>query len=261
MKHRIKFLIAAALLSAPLVRAADTATLRFQNGTVRTLGDLTVQDGTIFLPKDQIRVAVSTIRKIDFSFDTLSVEQCEALFNAGEFEKLAAMLNTALTPLKPFEAFPGNLDPFLRWQMRAQFWTGQYDELRQRAELLRTRKSSFAAEAALYEVLALIEEDKSAEAATAFAAVNNPEADFPAMTELIRGRLAMAEKKYPAALQHFSNVIVFHSRDAEWMPAATFYEGKVYRKTGYLVAALNIAEELELAYPDTVWSRRAAELK
>ena len=145
--------------------------------------------------------------------------------------------------------------------MRAQFWTKQYDKMRNRANLLQARKSSFAAEAALYEVLALIEENKFAEAAPAFAAVKNPEAVSPVMTEIIRGRMAMAEKKYPEALQHFSNGVVFHSRDPEWMPAATFYEGKVYKRTGYLVAALNIAEELELAYPDAVWSRRAAELK
>ena len=81
------------------------------------------------------------------------------------------------------------------------------------------------------------------------------------MAEFVRGRIAIAEKKYPEALQHFSNVIVFHSRDPEWMPAATFYEGVVYKKTGYLTAASNIVEELKLAYPDTVWSRRAAELK
>jgi TolA-binding protein len=110
-------------------------------------------------------------------------------------------------------------------------------------------------------VLMLIEKDQPAEAARALAAVNSPDAEAPAMTEFVRGRLSLAEKKYPEALQHFSNVIVFHSRDPEWMPAATFYEGAVYKRTGYTEAAANIAEELEMAYPDTVWSRRAAELK
>ncbi len=119
----------------------------------------------------------------------------------------------------------------------------------------------FAQGESLEAVLALIDQKQPAEAARAFAALKNPEATSPALTEIVRGRLAMTEKKYPEALQHFSNVIVFHSRDPEWMPAATFYEGVVYKRTGYLVAALNIAEELELAYPDTDWSRRAAELK
>ena len=110
-------------------------------------------------------------------------------------------------------------------------------------------------------VLKLIEGNQPAEAARAFAALENPDARSPAMAEFIRGRMALAEKKYPEALQHFSNVVVFHSRDPEWMPAATFYEGVVYKKTGYLAAASNIVEELKLAYPDTVWSRRATELK
>ena len=110
-------------------------------------------------------------------------------------------------------------------------------------------------------VLALIDQDKPAAAARAFAAVKAPDMHTPALAEFVRGRVAFADKKYPEALQHFSNVIVFYSRDPEWMPAATFYEGLVYKKTGYLTAASNISEELELAYPDTVWSRRATELK
>jgi len=110
-------------------------------------------------------------------------------------------------------------------------------------------------------VLKLIDGNQTAEAARAFSAVKNPDARSPAMAEFVRGRLALAEKEYPQALQHFSNVVVFHSRDPEWMPAATFYEGVVYKKTGYLKAASNIVAELELAYPGTEWSRRAAELK
>lgn len=110
-------------------------------------------------------------------------------------------------------------------------------------------------------VLTLIDEGQTAKAASAFAGLNIPDATSPAMAEFVRGRLALAGKKYPQALQHFSNVIVFHSRDPEWMPAATFYEGVVYKRTGYLTAASNIVEELEMAYPNTVWSARAAELK
>ncbi len=110
-------------------------------------------------------------------------------------------------------------------------------------------------------VLKLIDGNQVAEASRAFAALKNPDALSPAMAEFVRGRLSLAEKKYPAALQHFSNVIVFHSRDLEWMPAATFYEGIVYKRTGYLAAASNIVAELEMAYPGSEWSRRAAELK
>ena len=261
MKQRINILIITALLATPIVQAANTATLRFQNGAVRTLSDLTVQDGKIALPDDQISVAVSTIANIDVEFETLSVEQCESRFAAAEFNELAAQMDAALAPLKPFEAIPGNLDAFFHWQMRARFWAGQYDSVLRRAELLKTQESPFAAEAALYAVLAMIEEGQMADAATAFATLKNLEAALPTMTQFIRGRLAMAEKKYPEALQFFSNGVVFHSRDSEWMPASTFYEGMVYKRTGYLVAALNIAEELELAWPDTVWSRRAMELK
>ncbi len=261
MKQQLNFWIGIVLLSALFAQAENSATIRFQNGAVRTLKSLTVQDGNIFLPDDQISVAISTIANIDMTFDTLSLQQCETLYRSGEFRKLAKLLDAALTPLKMFEAFPGNLDPFVRWQLRANFWIKKYDVVFDRADLLKTRKSPFVDEASLYAVLALIEEKKITEATNAFAAIQNPEAISPAMTEVIRGRLAMAEKKYSEALQHFANGVVHHGRDAEWLPAATFYEGMVCRKTGYLVAALNIAEELELAYPDSIWSRRAVELK
>ena len=52
MKHLIYCVIAAALLAAPLAQAANTATLRFQNGVVQTLNDLTVRDGKIALPDE-----------------------------------------------------------------------------------------------------------------------------------------------------------------------------------------------------------------
>jgi len=261
MKQRVIFWMGIALLSTIFVHAEDVATIRFQNGAVRTLKSLTVQGGELLLPDDQISVAVSTIANFDMAFDSLSLKQCETLYHAGEYEKLAELLNATLASLKPFESFPGNLDPFIRWQLRANFWAKKYEIMRNRVDLLKARKSPFASEASLYAVLALIEEKKMAEAGAAFEAIQKPEAISPVMTEVILGRLAMGEKKYPEALQHFANVVVYHSRDAEWLPYATFYEGAIYKRTGYLMAALNIAEELELAYPDSEWSRRAAELK
>jgi len=114
---------------------------------------------------------------------------------------------------------------------------------------------------ALNSVLKLIDQNQIKEASWALKPLQNPEAFAPAMTEYVRGRLALAERKYPEALQHFSNVVVFHNRDPKWMPAATFYEGLVYKKTGYLTAVSNVVEELKLTYPGSEWSRRADELK
>jgi hypothetical protein len=45
------------------------------------------------------------------------------------------------------------------------------------------------------------------------------------------------------------------------MPAATFYEGVSYKRTGYLEAAGNVSKELTEKYPGGYWSRRAEELK
>lgn len=66
--------------------------------------------------------------------------------------------------------------------------------------------------------------------------------------------------EYTEALQHLAQVSLAHRRDSEVTPAAVFLEGMIYKKTGQTNAAAYVAEELTLGWPESVWSRRAAEL-
>ncbi len=74
-------------------------------------------------------------------------------------------------------------------------------------------------------------------------------------------QIAFDRGEYTEALQHLAQVSLTHSRDSERMPAAVFLEGMIYKKTGQTNAAAYVAEELTLGWPESVWSRRAAELK
>jgi hypothetical protein len=75
-----------------------------------------------------------------------------------------------------------------------------------------------------------------------------------------QARLAFEREQYTEALQHLAQGSLAHSRDAEWTPAAVFLEGTIYKKTGQAEAAAYAAEELALGWPESIWSRRAAEL-
>jgi hypothetical protein len=74
-------------------------------------------------------------------------------------------------------------------------------------------------------------------------------------------RLAVEQGHYKEALQDLAQITIGHSRDGEWMPAALFYEGMVYKQTGRPEAAAYVAEELTVGWPASDWSRRAEELK
>jgi hypothetical protein len=71
----------------------------------------------------------------------------------------------------------------------------------------------------------------------------------------------MAKREYREALQDLAKIVVFYDGDREWMPAATFYEGVIYKRTGYLEAAGNVSKEMNELYPNGYWARRLAELK
>jgi hypothetical protein len=74
-------------------------------------------------------------------------------------------------------------------------------------------------------------------------------------------RLAVEQGQFTEALQNLAQITIVHSRDGEWVPAALFYEGVVYKKTGQPEAAAYVAEELTVGWPTSDWSRRTEELK
>jgi len=228
---------------------------------VRTLPELVLRDGTLVLAGENPAVPLSSVKTATFSFDNLTPESCDKLLNAGDYESAVRILSGALEPVKGGWIFPGNIDTYLGYAVRANFWTGRFGELRGAAAALQAKKSSFVPLAELYQILSLIEEGQANEASGLFRQIKDPEKISAPMTEYIKARLAMSEQDYNKALQHLAGIVVFHSRDPEWMPAAAFLEGMIYKRTGHADAAVSIVEELKRAYPETYWGVRAEELK
>jgi len=241
--------------------AAYKATVTSTAGGSWTTVKLVIQDQTLLLKGGKIQVPFQQVQSVNYSFIGFPPEKCTELLQNGEFEALESGLSEIMAPVLKLPAFQGNLDEYLLWLIRARFWAGKYDTIPGLITGLRNLRSPLTKEAGLYHILTILEQGKTEEAATLFQTLEKKEKlSATAMPEYIRGRLSFSAKKYKTALKYFSNVVVFHSRDLEWMPAATFYEGMVYKKTGYLVAAGHVADELKMVYPDTYWSRRASEL-
>lgn len=243
--------------------AADyEVTYTFVNGAKRTADNLVVQGGKVILAKDNLQVPFEQIAMADFTFEEpLPVEQCEILLKQASYNELAEQLEAFLSPVKQALNLPGNLDVYIQYNMRACFWTEQYEEALGLARILQAKGSRYAPLASLYELMIMLEEQQPVEdIRTALGKIENPEEISGAMVEYIRGRLALEDTKYDQALQHFARVLVYYRRDPEWVPAATFQEGTIYRSGGEYDKMSAVRKELKLAYPDRYWGERATEL-
>jgi len=258
-----KMMLFGLFAAAALTAVADyEVTYTFINGAKRTASDFVVQGGQVILAKENLQVPFEQIEKADFTFEEpLPVEQCEILLKQASYDELAEQLDVFLDPVKPALALPGNLDIYIQYKMRVCFWTEQYEEARGLARILQAKESSYAPLAALYEIMIMLEEFQPADQIrTALGEIENPEEASGAMVEYIEGRLALEDTNYDQALQHFSRVLVYYRRDPEWVPAATFQEGLIYRSGGEYDAMSEVRKELKLAYPNRYWGERAEEL-
>ena len=113
----------------------------------------------------------------------------------------------------------------------------------------------------LNQVLGLLDQNRADDAAALLETVPKTDNAFSPMKEYLQARLAFERGQYTEALQHLAQVENFGGRDSEWLPASVFLEGMVYKKTGQTEAATFAAQELVLGWPESVWSRRAEELK
>ncbi len=247
------------LAAASAVLADVKARITYDGAATDEVVNPSAQDNAVILPQGTL--PFSRISRMDFEFDGgLTAQQCETLFSKGAFDQLEQTLTAGLKQIVPFSGLPGNLDVYLTWLMKVQYWNGHYAEMNKTVELLRQRNAPSSGIAGLYAVLSAVEQKQSDEAEKMFAAINSPETVSVPMALFIRARLAIAKREYRTALQSLAGIVVQYSRDPEWMPAATLYEGLVYKRTGYLDAAGNVSKELIENYPDGYWARRRAEL-
>ncbi len=251
------------LLAVLSAQAGYQVELTFANGAKRSVTDLVVEADKVILAQENLQVPFDQIQSAVFTFDEpLSFDECEVFLKRCAYKDMITRLDALLNPVRQGFGLNGNLDGYLQYKMRACFWAKQYADASATADILQKKNSTYAPLAGLYQVLVLLEQNKPVDdVSRAFSQISDPEKISAPIAHFIRGRLAMETRSYEEALQHFSNIVVYNSRDPEWAPAAAFYEGVVYRRTGYLESASAIADELKIAYPDADWGRRADELK
>ena len=203
------------------------------------------------------RAKISSVR---FVIDPLSEENFRMLFAEGHYSEIIAVLNGYRSSLLAASDFPGNASDLLRWLLRACFWQGEYSSVQEINQSLRANHP-MAALSSFYETLGLLEQNRLDEASARLAVLETGNRIPPFMIEYVRARIAFDRKQYTEALQYLANVTLAHSRDSEWTPAGVFLEGMIYKKTGQTETVAYVAEELTLGWPESIWSRRAAELK
>ena len=233
--------------------ASAKVKVTFQSGVTRDMNSLTVRDGRILLP-DNTLIPLAQTASVEFVFDGFSFEQCRNLFDQGDYAGIVRRLADEKSSLLAAALLPGNAPDWLRMLFRAQFHSGDVAAMRSTVQALRAAGSPLAVEAIPYEILALIDENRIAEATKAFNALRSSE---NAAAELIRARLALAGGNYKEALQHLARLQAFHYREQEWMPGALFYESLVSKQADMPEAAGFAARELETLYPASRWCQMA----
>ena len=244
------------ILLSLLICGAVSAKVKvsLQNGVTRDMDSLTVRDGKLLLLPENTLIPLAQVVSAEFVFEGFSIEQCQNLFDQGDYAGAIRGLSDKKPSLLAAAPLQGNASDWLRMLFRAQFHSGDVAAMRSTVQTLRAAGSPLAVEAVPYEILALIDENRIAEATKAFEVLRQPD---PAAAEFIRARLAVAGGNYKEALQHLARLQAFHYREKEWMPGALFYEGLASKQVDMPEAAGFAVRELETLYPASRWCQMA----
>lgn len=112
----------------------------------------------------------------------------------------------------------------------------------------------------LNQVAGLLDQNRTDEAAALLETLPQAGSASVPLKDYLCARLAFARGQYTETLNALARAQMAGRPGDEWLPAAIFLEGMVYKKTGPATAAASAAEELKRGWPDSEWSRRAAEL-
>lgn len=214
-----------------------------------------VKEGMMLSETGKFTIPVASVKNVEFRFEGVTLKMCKDYFRSGDYQTMLNALKQNVAPVIPYSYLPGNLCDYLLWMARGQYWKGDYAGAAETVALIRKSPDQQTANVgALYDVLLLIEAKKIDEAAAALGAINNPEETSAPMAHYVRGRLAFEQFHFRDAIKYFAQILAFHTRDREWMPAATWMEARVYMETDQPKKAASVAGELMMAYPGTQWS-------
>jgi tetratricopeptide (TPR) repeat protein len=200
-------------------------------------------------------IPLDSVKSIEFRFSMISPSMCEKYFRAGDLESLASALSKHVGPVMQYSTFEGNLGEYVQWLLRAQFWLKDYAGAAESIDLLKGMPGGqYNNLAEAYRVLILLENKRLAEAEAAWGSLNR-EGVPESMMAYVAAAYALERKHYREAIEAIAAILVFHTRDGEWMPAALALEAQVYMENGRMEQAGFVADELMMSYPGTMWSR------
>ena len=212
----------------------------------------------------EVRLDVSDILRVDYNIKT-SRAQVMDLYLREKYAKLKNLLAAELAPANGFLDVPGNLWPLHLIYLKTLYWTEDFAGLKKYASrILRKPPTRLARdEATLFTILALIGQGEHEETPALLAKYEiRPDAiTDPPLYHLAKARVAMAHGERNEALEELATIVSFHAKDFEWMPAALYDSATLYMARGQPDVAIQIAKELQVAYPGTTWQKKAAALQ
>ena len=231
------------------------------------IGRTAVDDKIRFLQKGkegEIRLPVSGLLRVDFEIKVNRNEIMDLYLNE-KYEKLKRLLADALAPAQEYLDVPSNLWPLQRVYMKTLLWSGDYAALDQYTKrILRLQPVSRERdEATLFRVLGLSGIGKSSEAQALF---RDTKLDLetlvdPPLYHFAKAKVAILAGAEDEAQEELATIVSFHAKNFEWMPAALYESASQYMARGQADVAIQIAEEIQVAYPSTSWKERAATLQ
>lgn len=238
-----------------------------QNDRSWDVDQLNMAGDQIILQGGQLRVPASSVEMAEFEIGGISLQQCARLFRAGKLGVLKQRLEEALDPFEPIwdVNLSHNLSPYLFQLLQVQYWNEDYEAAAKTFSWLQSSgDSEYISKGRLYRILSLIGQGEISTARAQFAEVEKPERISAPMTSYIRALLARQKEDSTLALEKLAEIIAFYSRDIKWMPAALYQEASIYlaqEKGGECSRTKSVLRDIELAYPETVWSEKAVSLR
>lgn len=263
MKMRLKmamFVAGGWVCSA--VHAQYAAKITVSAGNSFVVNELNIQGDRLVAAAGASSTSISMIKSIEFRFNGLGLKMCETMFRSGDRKALENLLRLHVGPVERYIDLPTNLGDYLVWQARAQYWNENRSGFGRTATLIRKGSNQRQTDiVSLYFAVMLLDQGKLADAQNVFASIEDPGSVSVAMTEYVRGKMAVEDGRLRDAMQHVARIVAFHSRNTEWMPPATVLEARIYQQLGQPEKAAAVANELLIAYPGSRWSRLGEEIK
>jgi hypothetical protein len=272
MKCRIGFAALFTMIFSTMAYAADPPKVRVWldkelSWEATLIGRTHAGDQIRFLRKGkegEVRLAITDILRVDYEIEISRAEVMD-LYLREEYDKLKELLDASLAPAKNYLDLPGNLWRLHLVYMKTLYWSGDHVRLEQYASRLLQGPPTRRArdEATLFKVLALtgLGMHEESRALLSEHEISPGTITDPPLYHLAQAKVAIANGDRNEALEELATIVSFHAKAFEWMPAALHDSATQYMERGQPDVAIQIAKEIQVAYPGSTWRKKAAALQ